>query len=86
MAQSVKCPTLDLSSSLNLSPALGSTLGMKPTLEKERGVPGWLSQLSIWLLISAQAMISWFMSSNPASGSVLTVRSLLGILSLPAHP
>ena len=36
------------------------------------GAPEWLSQLSIWLLILAQVMISWFMSSSPASGSVLT--------------
>ena len=25
------------------------------------GAPGWLSRLSIWLLISTQVMISWFM-------------------------
>ena len=31
----------------------------------------------------AQVMISWFVGSNPTSGSVLTVQSLLGILSLP---
>ena len=41
------------------------------------------SQLSIQLLISAQVMISRFTSSSPASGSVLTARSLLGILPLP---
>ena len=52
--------------------------------KKEAGVPGWLSQLSILLLISAQVMISRFVSSSPESGSVLTVWSLLGIsLSLP---
>ena len=33
-------------------------------------------------LTSAQVMISRFMGSSPTSGSVLTVRSLLGILSL----
>ena len=32
---------------------------------------------------SAQVMISRFVGSNPASGSALTVQSLLGILSLP---
>ena len=35
------------------------------------------------LLIWAQVTISWFMGSSPASGSVLAVQSLLGILSLP---
>ena len=34
-------------------------------------------------LTLAQVMISCFMSSSPTSGSVLTVQSLLGILSLP---
>ena len=55
-------------------------------------VRGWLSWLSDRLLVLAQAMISWFMSSNPVLGSVLTEQSLLGILSLslslcpsPAH-
>ena len=42
-------------------------------------VPGWLSQLSIRLLISAQVMISLFVGSSPTSGSVLTVQSLCGI-------
>ena len=50
------------------------------------GAPGWLSPLSIQLLISAQVRISQFMSSSPALGSVLAVQSLLGILSLPAPP
>ena len=44
--------------------------------------PGWLSQLSIWLLISVQVMISQFMRSSPESGSTLTELSLLEILSL----
>ena len=40
VAQSVQCPTLDLSSGLDLrvassSPALGSTLGMETTLKKK---------------------------------------------------
>ena len=47
------------------------------------GAPGWLSQLSVRLLISVQVMISRFVELSPASGSVLTVWSLLGILSLP---
>ena len=56
--------------------------------EKTSGVPGWLSRLSVWLLIPAQVMISGFVSSSPASNSALTVWSLLGILplSLSAPP
>ena len=46
------------------------------------GEPGWLSRLSVQLLISAQVTISRFVGSSPVSGSALTVRSLLGILSL----
>ena len=52
------------------------------------GAPGWFSGLSLQLLISAQVMISGFVSSSPASDSTLAVQSLLGILSLcpsPAH-
>ena len=48
-----------------------------------QGAPGWLSRLSVRLLISAQAVISWFVSLSPTSGSVLTVWGLLGILCLP---
>ena len=44
--------------------------------------PGWLSVLSIWLLILAQVMISWLVGSNPASGSVQIAQSLCGALSL----
>ena len=50
--------------------------------KKYIGAPGWLSQLRLWLLVSAQVMISRFMGSSPVSGSVLSVWSLLGILSL----
>ena len=46
------------------------------------GFPGWLSQLNVWLLISAQVMISQFMGLSPMCGSVLTTWSLLRILSL----
>ena len=46
------------------------------------GAPGWFSRLIVWLLVSAQVMISWFVSSSPESGSVLRVWSLLGVLSL----
>ena len=47
------------------------------------GAPGWLSLLSFRLLLSAQVMISRFVRSSPASGSVLTLQSLVGILSPP---
>ena len=40
------------------------------------GVPGGLSRLSVRLSISTQVMISRFVSSSPASGSVLTAQSL----------
>ena len=46
------------------------------------GAPGWLSQLSVQLLISTQVMISQFVRSSPGSSSVLTTWSLLGILFL----
>ena len=49
---------------------------------KVRGASGWLSRLSIQFLVLAQVMISRFIGSSPASGSVLRERSLLGILSL----
>ena len=61
--------------------------------KKKTGVPGWLSQLSVRLLILAQVMISRFVGWSPVSVSVLTAQSLLGSLSLslslwaprPAH-
>ena len=40
------------------------------------GAPGWLSQLSVRLLILAQVMVSWFVGSSLALGSLLTVQSL----------
>ena len=43
----------------------------------------WVAQLSARLLISAQVMISWFVSLNPVLGPALTVWHLLGVLSLP---
>ena len=48
-----------------------------------KGVPGWPSWLSIWLVVLAQVVISQFMRLNPLPGSALTAQSLLGILSLP---
>ena len=53
---------------------------------REVGVPGWLSQLTNSLLVSAQVMISRFVSSSPTSGSVLAEQSLLEILSLCPSP
>ena len=50
------------------------------------GAPGWLSRLSIWLLVSTQVLISQFVSSSPMSSSALTVWSLFGILSPPPLP
>ena len=44
-------------------------------------VPGWLSWLSVRLLISPQVMISQFVGLSLALGSALTAQSLLGILS-----
>ena len=52
--------------------------------EKCQGTPGWLSRLSTRLLILAQVMISWFVSSSPTLSSVLPVWTLRGILSLSA--
>ena len=58
-------------------------LGKLGLIAVHDGAPGWLSQLSVGLLVLAQVMISWFVGLRPASSSVLTAQSLLGILSLP---
>ena len=42
------------------------------------GAPGWLSRLSVWLSISAQVMILWFVELSLKLGSA---QSLIGILS-----
>ena len=47
---------------------------------KEVGRPGGLRQVSIWLLILAQVLMSLFMSWGPVSGSALAIWSLLEIL------
>ena len=55
----------------------------------QQGAPGWLCWLSIRLLVSAQVVISSFMSSSPASGSdgvEPAWDSLSPSLSLPAPP
>ena len=65
-----------------------SALFLKHWFKREPrvGAPAELSWLSIRLLILAQVMISWFVGSSPKSGSVLTARSLLEILSLSLCP
>ena len=45
------------------------------------GAPGWLSRLSVQLLVLAQVMILRFVSSRPTWGCVLIAWSLLVILS-----
>ena len=60
-------------------------LGYTPTLKYYTTIntcletPGWLGQLSVWLLTWAQVTISGFLGFSPMGGSALTVRSLLGI-------
>ena len=44
--------------------------------------PGWLSWLSVQLLLLAQVMISRIVGLSPVLGSQLTAWSMLGILSL----
>ena len=56
--------------------------GRPPPQKGFPGAPGWLGQLSIRLLISAQVMISRFLGSNPATGPTLAACSVLRILSL----
>ena len=51
-------------------------------IKRHLGAPGWLSGFSLWLLVAAQVMMSWFMGSSPASGSALPAQSPLGILSV----
>ena len=53
----------------------------------EFGASGWLSQLSVRLLVLAQVMVSRFVGSSPSSGSALTVLGSLPLSpSLPALP
>ena len=63
-------------------PSVLHTAARMAFLKLKSGSPGWLIQLSVWLLVSAQVMISQFVSSSPASGPVMSPQSLLGILSL----
>ena len=63
--------------------AIWKVAGIVLKKKKKCRAPEWRSWLNERLLIWAQVMISRFMRSNPTSGSVLTVRTLLGILSFP---
>lgn len=54
----------------------------KERFKIKEGVGAWVIQ-SVNHLISAQVMTSWFKCSSPASGSLLSVQSLLWILCLP---
>ena len=47
------------------------------------GAPAWLSWLSAKCPISVQVMISWFVSSSPTSGSLLSAQSPLWVLGPP---
>ena len=68
--------------SLPLSPHTHSfSLSLSQTLKT--GATGWLSQWSIWVLVSAQVVFSHLVNVSLALGSVLTVGSLLRILSPP---
>ena len=73
--QSVSCPKRDFTFTWR-------TENLNVLKSQVQG-PGWLGQLSLWLLISARVMISRSVGSSPASDSTLTPLSLLGILSLP---
>ena len=55
---------------------------LKPINPQKGGALGWLSWLSVWLLISAQVMISQSVDTSPMLGSELSVQKLLGILFL----
>ena len=95
-AQPIKCPTLDLSSGLDLravssSPALGSPCWVWSLLKKGEKGGAWVAQ-SVKRPTSAQVTISHSVSSSPASGSVLTAQSLEPVsdsvspsLSAPPH-
>ena len=50
------------------------------------GVPGWLSRLSVWLLISAQVTISRSLSSSLTDSIEPAWDSLSHSLSLPRPP
>ena len=51
------------------------------SLKEQLGRGAWVAQ-SVKRPTSAQVMVSWFVSSNPMLGSMLSAQSLLWILSL----
>ena len=53
----------------------GKHMNITDFQDKGKGTPGCLSRLSVWLSISAQVMISWFVGSSPMSCSVLTAHT-----------
>ena len=64
--------------------SMNLTLGFRDTYKQESpgtGPPEWPRQLSVTIMVLAQVMISRFVGLSPKPGSVLTARSLLGILS-----
>ena len=61
-------------------PPYSSSSLLKSSETLDLGAAGWLSWLSVQLLVSAQVMSSRFVSSSPTSDSVLTALNLLGIL------
>ena len=75
-------PFPDLHRHVSYLPSLPSPRSFLHYLKRRPGAPGWLSRLSGRLLVLAQVMISRLVSLSPESGSVLTTRSLLGILFL----
>ena len=50
---------------------------------KNTGASGWLRQLSGWLVVLAQVMISWVVGLSPAPGSALSTESTWDSLPLP---
>ena len=66
----------------SLAPVMTEDITATRMEKRTMGTPERHSQLSVGLFISAQVMISWFVSSSPTSSTVLTVWSLLGTLSL----
>ena len=87
VAQSVKHPTLDLSSGLDLRVMNSSCVGLRAScdahLNKQTGVPGWLSQLSIWLWHRTWSHSSCVRAWRLALCWQLRAWSLSQILSLP---
>ena len=74
---------------LFLSPSLLCMLSLKYVNLKQKipGAPGWCSQLGVWLLVSAQMVISGLWGQAPCR-ALHSLRNLLKslLLSLPLHP